>query len=65
MRIAVPMLVPANWRGGLVSLEFSFFFCFLFSLPHFCVRERKREREREREINLRCTKQPIQKPYHR
>lgn len=47
MRIAVPMLVPANWRGR-VSLEFSFFlFFFLFSFPHFCVRERKRERERE------------------
>lgn len=54
MRIAVPMLVPANWRGGWVSLEFSFFFLFfslfffsfLFFFSHFCVQERKRERER-------------------
>lgn len=42
MRIAVPMLVPANWRSGLV-----FFFLFLFSFPHFRVREREREKEGE------------------
>lgn len=47
MRIAVPMLVPANWRGGLVwSFLFLFFFFFLFSL--FSVRERG-EREKERD----------------
>lgn len=42
MRIAVPMLVPANWRGGWVSLEFSFSFCLFFSLflVSVCARER-------------------------
>lgn len=46
MRIAVPMLVPANWRGGLVwSFLFLFFFLFLFS--HFSVREREGEKERD------------------
>lgn len=42
MRIAVPMLVPANWRGGWVSLEFSFFFSFLFS-SFLCARKKERD----------------------
>lgn len=63
MRIAVPMLVPANCEGW-VSLEFSFFLFFSFLFSSFLC-ARKKERKREREINLRCTKRPIQKPCHR
>lgn len=46
MRIAVPMLVPANWRGGLVW-SFSFFFSFLFCSFTVCERERETEKEGE------------------
>lgn len=43
MRIAVPMLVPANWRGGWVSLEFSFFLFFSLFLISVCEKEREKE----------------------
>lgn len=46
MRIAVPMLVPANWRGGWVSLKF---FLFLFSFFSFLTSLSEREGGRERE----------------
>lgn len=45
MRIAVPMLVPANWRGGWVSWEFSFFLFFSLFLISVCERETEKEGE--------------------